>query len=695
MHCNIQNYKRHLYRTFGFVANPTLTHWENKKTILKNTPKNIYFNVPSNMTFHNLCTNNKPPIGTGQLLGLGPKFIPETFLPKPKTSYTLENFTRDARLKYTFAGTTSEYLTKNDMKIYLRSKWQPDPGCVELENRLSTFKQDINELVQQNLSTTKPHCNLSRIQRKNLNQLKNNKKIIILLSDKNLGPVTMDRDTYIQRVLDEHLMDTTTYQQLNENDARSQLLDIRERLEYIFLQSIYGKRSLTYKEQLFFERAILHNKHRIPTFYGLVKIHKSPWKLRPVVSCVGSLNAFVSSWIDFHLQSLKQTIPSYVKDSNDLQSMLENLDPLPPNAKIITCDAISMYTNIDVQHSIETVKNWLDTFPLETKEIPRNILLEALEIIMTNNIFTFGNTYWKQRTGTAMGTPCACMLATIYFGWYERTDILPTFSEHIIFYRRFIDDVICIWKPTTSTIPIPNLNPTSNPLHQFKQTMNAFGNLRWEFNDPSDSAIFLDLEININRDTNKLQFKTYQKKLNLYLYIPPHSAHPPGTIRSLIFGLTAKYFRQNTHPNDFSKMIQLLFTRLVARGHNPLFLYQTFNEAAAAIDRKHNINNKNSTTPQHTNVTENRLFIKWQYHPRDITRQEIRHCYTNTCEQGSIANPHGFKSLTTNSNNTMEISHFTVAYMKGKNLRDILIPSTLRSFPNCQVSTFIPSGAPT
>ena len=140
-------------------------------------------------------------------------------------------------------------------------------------------------------------------------------------------------------------------------------------------------------------------------------------------------------------------------------------------------------------------------------------------------------------------------------------------------------------------------------------------------------------------------------------------------------------------------MIQLLFTRLVARGHNPLFLHQTFTEAATAIDLKRNSHSSTKTTNQPTNVTENRLFLKWQYHPRDITRQEIRHCYTTTCEQGSIANPHGFKSLKTNSNHNMEISHFTVAYMKGKNLRDILIPSTLHSLPNCQVSTFIPLGA--
>ena len=552
--CSEYNNKKHLYNTFGFVANPSLTHWENKKLILRQTPTNIYFNTPSNMSFHNLCVTSKPPIGTGQLLGLGPKFIPETFVPKPNTTTSLLNFTRDARLKYIFAGTVADQLTKNDMKIYLRSTWQPDPGCNELEQRLSTFNTRIKELVQSNSQSTKPHCNLSRIQRRNLRNLKNNRDIIVLLSDKNLGPVTMDRRHYIRRVLDEHLTDRNTYLKLEKNDAEKQLANIRDRLEFIFLHSIYGKRLLTYKEQLFFDRAILQTKHRIPTFYGLVKIHKSPWTLRPVVSCVGSLNAFVSSWIDYHLQTIKKTIPSYIKDSNELQNLMESLGPLPPDAKIFTCDAISMYTNIDVSHSIDTVRNWLNEFPLETKHIPNNILLEALELIMKNNIFTFGDTFWKQRTGTAMGTPCACMLATLYYGWHERTVILPEFKDNILFYRRFIDDVICIWKPTT---PV-NANP--NPLLQLKQRMNSFGKLRWEFTEPSDTAVFLDLEISISNDTRRLKFKTFQKKLNLYLYIPPHSAHPPGTIRSLIFGLTRKYWQQNSDPNDFCAIIKLLYT---------------------------------------------------------------------------------------------------------------------------------------
>jgi hypothetical protein len=71
---------------------------------------------------------------------------------------------------------------------------------------------------------------------------------------------------------------------------------------------------------------------------------------------------------------------------------------------------------------------------------------------MQNNIFTFANTYWWQKTGTAMGTPVACAYATITFGQFENSVILSDFRCHLLFYKCFIDDIIGIWLPPITTI---------------------------------------------------------------------------------------------------------------------------------------------------------------------------------------------------------------------------------------------------
>jgi hypothetical protein len=54
---------------------------------------------------------------------------------------------------------------------------------------------------------------------------------------------------------------------------------------------------------------------------------------------------------------------------------------------------------------------------------PIQLFLNILETVMRYNIFFFGETYWNQESGTAMGTPAACEYATKMFGHYENTTI--------------------------------------------------------------------------------------------------------------------------------------------------------------------------------------------------------------------------------------------------------------------------------
>jgi hypothetical protein len=48
---------------------------------------------------------------------------------------------------------------------------------------------------------------------------------------------------------------------------------------------------------------------------------------------------------------------------------------------------------------------------------------------MNNNIFMFGDTFWLQTSGTAMGTPVACSYATTSYGNHENIHILPNFNS--------------------------------------------------------------------------------------------------------------------------------------------------------------------------------------------------------------------------------------------------------------------------
>ena len=144
-----------------------------------------------------------------------------------------------------------------------------------------------------------------------------------------------------------------------------------------------------------------------------------------------------------------------------------------------------------------------------------------------------------------MGTSAACMWATIYYAVHEMGVLIPDYTDSLLLFLRFIDDIIGIWIGSeTDWISL-------------KKDTNNFGILTWEFEEPTPSVTFLDLTISINN--NYITTQTYQKDLNLYQYITPRSNHPKTMMKGIIFSLLKTYKLQNTRTEDYHKMAVKLF----------------------------------------------------------------------------------------------------------------------------------------
>ena len=241
------------------------------------------------------------------------------------------------------------------------------------------------------------------------------------------------------------------------------------------------------------------------------------------------------------------------------------------------------------------IQQYFNHFSQELKDVlPNKLLYSLLELVMKNNIFKFGDTWWQQINGTAMGTPCACIYATIFFGFYERTLLLSKNKESLLLYKRQIDDIFIIWQPTS---------PNNDEWTLFKNDLNNCSSLSWETEDLGSSTTFLDLNIWIDSNTNKIKYSTYQKAMNLFLYIPKHSAHPKHSVKSLIFGLLKTYKRQNPTSQDFQNMSIQLFKRLRARGHQHYDLKEIFKDTLNKINlQRHSKQNKPSLLHNNNNI---------------------------------------------------------------------------------------------
>ena len=148
--------------------------------------------------------------------------------------------------------------------------------------------------------------------------------------------------------------------------------------------------------------------------------------------------------------------------------------------------------------------------------------MEAIKIVMKNNRMKFGDISVKQIKGIAMGMSPAPPIANIFIAIYEKEKILGKFDDCISFLRRFIDDGFDIW--------IHHPNPTVDEANweQFKKVLGESG-LQWTFSERQSSAIFMDMNIEIEDD--KIVTSLYAKPLALHLYIPPTLVTPQDCSR--------------------------------------------------------------------------------------------------------------------------------------------------------------------
>jgi len=206
--------------------------------------------------------------------------------------------------------------------------------------------------------------------------------------DKNLGPAILDTSFYVKQILKDNLL-TKDYLQLSSEEVKYKMENLKTLLKNLLNTH---KNSLSKPETLYFQRS-LQLFQKLPVFYGLPKVHKSPMTLCPVVSTCGSLLSIFSTWLDFKIKELLPLVKSYLKNSSSVITDLKNLQ-LPQDALLFSGNAVSMYTNIDTFTGIHSINRLIvanqDQLPAD---FPKELFLRVLQLVMDNDIFHFRESY--------------------------------------------------------------------------------------------------------------------------------------------------------------------------------------------------------------------------------------------------------------------------------------------------------------
>ncbi|KAJ1127337.1 hypothetical protein NDU88_005740 [Pleurodeles waltl] len=321
------------------------------------------------------------------------------------------------------------------------------------DNHIDVFYQAVStELYnledKKSTCTHRPSNNLNSEELRALHKLSICPDIVIREADKGGNVVVMNRSDYVAEI-DRQLNDTQAYTLLPSNPLSNITNMIRKKLTFLRNHCL-----LTDLEHRF----LYIEAPRAPCIYILPKVHK-PGGFppgRPIISGIGSPTEHISEYIDSFLQPLVHNLPSYIQDTRDLLCQLEDID-WSEDFMFVCLDVSSLYTSIPLERGLEMLQLTLSTRDATLYDHTR-MLLDLTRLVLENNVFLHDGRWYRQCQGVAMGAKFSPSYANLYMGQFEKKHLWSNcplnLTEHILYWGRYIDDILAIWSGNVSDLNI-------------------------------------------------------------------------------------------------------------------------------------------------------------------------------------------------------------------------------------------------
>ena len=187
---------------------------------------------------------------------------------------------------------------------------------------------------------------------------------------------------------------------------------------------------------------LIINTPRTSYIYFKPKIHKANNPGRPIVSACSCPTELTSSYLDKVMTSGVKSLPSYIKDSNHALEIFRNFNFSGENKIIFTMDITSLYTVIPNNEGLPAlmIKYFFNQCPI--KKPSSETLLRLAELVLALNCFSFGDKYYKQINGVALGTKMGPRYANLSVGFTENKFFSNNHGPEPDLYKRYIDDCV-------------------------------------------------------------------------------------------------------------------------------------------------------------------------------------------------------------------------------------------------------------
>lgn len=409
--------------------------------------------------------------------------------------------------------------------------------------------------------------------------------ILMKITDKNLGVAAMNRTWYIHQC-ERLLEDASTYDLVDQAYVEWIRQEAFNRIVSIVNQSQFGKQPSEFLLSSDEEKAI-------PEFHGIPKVHKSPWKIRPIIPNHSWVTRKASEVSDYVLRTFhKKWFPWVVDSTRDVIKLVEATTiSKTEDVWIVTGDVESFYTNVDVDGTLSVLREGLESLELEG-EVDPQATRDLIEVVMATNCFSFNGKFFHQRQGIAMGTACAPAFANCNLGVSEILveDIVNcrSHTSGLVLYARYIDDIFLVFKGKKAACEsfLENLSSSLKPF-----------TISWEICSTSQRTSFLDIEFFFEGRFGDLglQTKVFRKKLNKHQYIPWSSAHPLTVKRAFVKAELTRFMVISSKQVLFEERRQEFIEALHRRGY-PTGILRDWIKQVAYRDRAWTLSKSKSSS---------------------------------------------------------------------------------------------------
>ena len=413
------------------------------------------------------------------------------------------------------------------------------------------FRDNIKFAFKAFIGTAKAICNTrsTRAFHKTLSALASNTEIKVCSFDKGVGLVVLDTDKYYDK-LDTIINDTSKFTQIEYNDASKHPILKEETSIQNYLRRYFKK---DMDSQLYSKvYPVGSNPGKL---YGMCKVHKQNYPMRPVVSMLGTpqygLAKMLDSWI-------KPFIPNnYTLQSTE--DFLEKLRDFTPSADdyCVSFDVTSLFTNVPLEETIQLIADFIYADKRRILyQIKKDIFIKLLRLA-TKGTFLYRDLLYKQIDGVSMGSCLAPTLANFFLGHLE-TILFQKFNEfYPKFYRRYVDDIFCVFKKETDYT-------------HFLQVLNSLHpNLNFTVDVGTNKLPFLDVQVELKE--NGFNSWVYRKPTHTNVMLNFMSNVPNQWKSGLIYCLLNRAYSICSSIVYFEQEVQLLKKMFSANGYPASF----------------------------------------------------------------------------------------------------------------------------